>query len=184
MGSRASAEGNSQYSLVVGESTLKRLGFRRFPVWELANEGEILARLGRISGWSIYFGFGLRVELADGSVWRVTSSESSEGFTAIVRNSQGEKLGVASVGPTGYGIHGRDFSYLLFASVESRITTPNIWTLSSPEAECAEVRRHPLTFTAYVPVPTVAVVLAHVLVRVGIPGDKKLEMPGVHWTKR
>ncbi len=173
-----------QLSLVVGSSKLRRVGFVGFPVWELSNEGEILARLGRISGWSIYFGFGQKVELADGTRWRISSTESDAGISAVVRDANGERLGVANVGPSGYGIHGRDFSYLLFPRVESRITTPNNWVLSSPEAECAEVVRHPLTLTALVPVPTVAVLLAYVLVRVGIPGDKKIELPGVQWTSQ
>lgn len=167
--------------LMVGEAWLRRVGAFRFPVWDLVNEEETLARLGRISWWSIYFGFGQKVQLGDGSVWKVRSVESNGMVSALVVNSAGLKVALGSTGASGYLIVGKDFSYKLIPLRSHTIMTPNEWILSSGDAICARLQRHPLRITALAPIPVAAAVISIALVRVGIPGDKKMAFSSVSW---
>lgn len=162
---------------------LRRVGLFRFPVWELVNDGQTLARLGRSSGWSIYFGFGQKIQFVDGTLWRIRSVESSGMISAVVVNSSGLKVALGSIGPSGYLIVGKDFSYRLLHDRPDTVFLPNEWTLTSDGAICANVRRTPLRITAAAPIPTAAVVISMALVRVGILGGKKMGFPPVQWTK-
>ncbi len=162
---------------------MRRVGAVRFPVWELVNEGEMLARMGRSSGWSIYFGFGQKVQFVDGTVWKVRSVESAGMISAVVVNSAGLKVALGSIaGGSGYLILGKDFSYKLLPDRSNTIVVPNEWTLSSDGAISATVQRHPTRITAHTPIPVAAVVISIALVRVGILGGKKMSFPTVHWS--
>lgn len=167
----------------MGEVTLRRVGVFRFPVWELVDEGETVARMGRISWWSIYFGFGQKVHLANGSVWRVRSVESNGMISALIVNADGLKVALGSVGASGYLILGKDYSYKLLPGRANSIVLPNEWFLNTDDEVFARIRRHPTRITAVSPVPVAAAVLAMVLVRLGIPGDKKMGFSTVSWTR-
>lgn len=168
--------------LIVGEASVRRVGAVRFPVWDLVIDGKTLARLGRMSWWSIYFGFGQKVQLVDGSQWRIRSVESNGMISALVVNSAGLKVALGSIGSSGYLIVGKDFSYKLLPLRSNAILLPNEWILSSDDAICARVQRHPMRITALAPVPVSAAVIAMALLRVGIPGDKKMSYSSVNWT--
>lgn len=167
--------------LIVGNSRLRRVGAVGFPVWELTNEGEVLARLGRLSWWSIYFGFGVRVEVAGEEPAKLRSYENSGMVNAVLLNGDGQRLSVGSVAVSGYGIHGREFNYLLFPNRRDSLAD-NDWTLSSTHAELGRLTRSPMTLDALAPVPVEAAIIAFTLLRVGIPGDKKMELPITKWT--
>lgn len=168
--------------LVLGEASVRRIGAFAFPVWELANEGVPMARLGRFSSWSIYFGRGQRIQTADGENWRLGSFETGGEISAVLLDGLGARLAVGSVGKGVYGINGRDFAYMLFPHRSDRLSATD-WTLSSPSAESAAIRRAPLSLTAHIPVPLSAVVMALALVKLGVPGERKLTLPSVQWTR-
>lgn len=161
---------------------MRRIGALIFPVWELANEGVPMARLGRFSSWSIYFGRGQRIETVDGETWALGSYETGGEISAVLIDERRARLAVGSVGKGVYGINGRDFAYMLFPESSERLSATG-WILSSPSAECATVSRSPMSVTAHVPVPLPAIVMALALVRLGIPGERKLSLPSVNWTR-
>lgn len=169
-------------NLVVGRADLERIGAFTFPVWNLNNEGESLARLGRVSWWSVYFGFGMRVVTDDGSRWKLGSHESGGAISARLFDDRGQRIALGTIGPAGYGIHGEHFNYLLFPNAANR-AFENDWTLSSSESQIARISRTPTSLETTTPVPLPAVVMTFVLVRLGIPGEKKLAMPSVQWTR-
>ena len=56
-----------------GLAELRRVGRIRFPVFELVQDGVVLASMGRAGWFKLFFGRGRRIELADGSRWRLTA---------------------------------------------------------------------------------------------------------------
>ena len=173
---------HTRSSLVLGEASVRRIGAFAFPVWELSNEGVPMARLGRFSSWSIYFGRGQKIQTADGRRWRLGSYETGGEISAALIDQTGGRLAVCSVGKGVYGINGRDFAYMLFPR-HGRGFSGVEWTLSSPSAECAALSRVSLDVNAQVPVPLAALVMALALVKVGVPGERKLTLPSVQWTR-
>ena len=56
---------------MVGRADVKRVGRWRFPVHELRQGHDVLARMGRGGCFTTYLGRGQRVELSNGDRWTI-----------------------------------------------------------------------------------------------------------------
>jgi hypothetical protein len=172
---------NSSHHLV-GRATVRRVGRLRFPATELTQDGKVLARIGRTGWLRIYMGRGHRVELADGSVWKVRAVGTKGSMVPAIFDSSGRRVAMAGSAQGAYGINCRDFAYALYPGEKLMLGTANKWILRQFEEEVATVTRHPLSIEATHPVHLGAVVLSFVLVRHGLPEDSVPGVPSFRWS--
>lgn len=158
---------------VVGSGSLHRLGYVRFPNHAFRDDdaGLNVALLGREGFLRVYFGRGRRVELADGTRWRIQATESGQQIAPVVTSSTG-KLAMASLmGRRSYGIHGSDFA-MTFFPVPGSDHRGSHWSLWDTDQELATFGGQ--TIVAATPIPLAAALLCFTLQRYGIPGESKL----------
>jgi hypothetical protein len=156
---------------MVGSAQLRRVARWRFPVFELTQEGKVLASLGR-SGWiKVFFGRGQRIVLADGSRWRIKSLGGGGSIGPAIFDASKRKVAISSVGVGGYGINGRDYGCVLYQAEKKRFTRANHWIIRHHDETLAVITRHPRTVEASQPVHLGAVLLSFALVRYGILGE-------------
>ena len=161
---------------MVGRAELHRVGRWRFPVFELTQDGTVLASLGR-SGWvKVFFGRGQRIVLPDGSRWRIKSLGTGGTISPAIFDSSKRKVAIASVGVGGYGINGRDYGCVLYQAEKKRFTRANTWVIRHHDDELAVITRHPRTVEASRPVHLGAVLLSFALIRYGILGENAPRM--------
>lgn len=159
-----------------------RVGRWRFPVMELRLDGTVLARLGRPSWSSIVFGRGARVDLAGGGTWRVTSKTSGPVVCPIVIDSLGRRVAISGLGNATYGITGRDYGCVLVPAEAPRFGRANRWVIRSHEEEWATVTRRPWKVETVRPIHLGAALLALVLARDGVFGERALSLPAARWS--
>jgi hypothetical protein len=175
-----SLEGPSRLHLL-GTASVRRIGRWRFPVFELAQDGDVLAVMGRYGWFNIFFGSGQRIELTNGNRWRIPSVGVAGNICPRVVDADGRKVAVGALGFGNYGINGRDYGYVLYAAEPRRFGRANRWILRHHEDDLAVVNRWPLSIEASQPVPLGAVFLCFVLARYGIPGELGPTVPKFHW---
>ena len=164
-----------------GAATVRRKRRWAFPAFELMQDGDSLAAMGRFGWFSIFFRSGQRIEFADGESWRIKSRGVAGNICPIVVDSTGRKVAVSGLGVGCYGINGEDYACVLAAAEARRLGRANRWVLRHFEDELAVVTQHPLSIEATHPVPLGAVLLSFVLVRYGIPGESAPRMPSLRW---
>lgn len=164
-----------------GHAALSKVGFLRFPVYELAGDGVVLARLGRPGWWRIFFGRGQRIELPDGTSWRLRSIGLAGAICPVIVDREFRKVAQAAPGPGGYGLNGRDWGYVLSPWERHRFARANQWILREHEEELALVTRSPWEITTASPVPLGAAILALTLALYSIPGESDLGVPRFRW---
>lgn len=158
---------------MLGRAEVRRVGRLRFPVFELVQDDAVLASIGR-AGWiKVFLGRGQRIELDDGSRWRLKSMGSAGMVCPVILDDQGRKIAVSSVVEGGYGINGKAFGFTLHVGQNKRVGRSNRWTLRHYEDEIATATRHPLTVEATVPVHLGAVLMTFTLARYGVMGESK-----------
>lgn len=158
-------------SEMLGHAELHRVSRWRFPLFELTQDGKVLASLGR-SGWvKVFFGRGQRIVLADGSRWRIKSLGAGGVISPAIFDSSKRKIAISSVGVGGYGINGRDHGCVFYQAEKKRFIRANRWIIRHHEDELAVITRHPRTVEASHPVHLGAVLLSFALVRYGILGE-------------
>ena len=166
---------------LTGTAQVRRIGLWSFPVYELVQGNAVLARMGRFGWLSIFLGSGQRIELANGSNWRI----ASVGFRGTIRprvvNAQGQRVAVSSLAAKHYGINGKDYGYMLYPADSHWFGQSNAWVIGDRDTELARVLPHPLSIEAVEPVPLSAVFLSLVLVRYGIPGELSPRVPALRW---
>jgi len=165
----------------VGEATARRIGRLTFPVYELAQGDDVLARIGRFGWFRIFFGPGQKVELADGDRWRVRAMGVAGAICPIIVDAAGQKLAIASLGAGGYGINDKDDAYVFYSTDPRRFGGGNHWILRRFEDELAVVTRSPMSVTATRSLPLGIAMLCFVLVRYGIPGESAPRIPAMSW---
>ena len=166
----ASASGPDGHYLA-GTATLERVGRWRFPVFELTQGGEILASLGR-PGWiRVLFGRGQRIELADGSRWRIKSVGAAGNIAPAIFDSDRRKIAISSVGVGNYGINGRDYGAVFYQAEGRRFGRANKWIIRRHDEELAVITRYPPSVEAAYPVHLGAVLVSFALIRYGILGE-------------
>lgn len=164
-----------------GSAALRKVGFLRFPVYDLAVDGVVLARLGRPGWWRIFFGRGQPIELADGTPWRLRAVGLAGAICPVIVDRDFRKVAQAAPGPGGYGLNGRDWGYVLSPWERHRFVRANQWILREHEEELAVVTRSPWEITTTSPVPLGAAILALTLALYSIPGESDLGVPRFRW---
>ena len=165
------------------KALLSSTGQRRFPAYELVVGDTTVARLGRFGWWRIYFGRGQRIELADGTSWRLRAIDSADAICPVIVNTENKKVALAAPFHGVYGLNGADWSYVLYPAKKRGFTRPNHWILRHHEDDVAVVSNSPTGVEASEPVPLGAVFLSFVLTRYAIPGESGLGVPPMRWGK-
>jgi hypothetical protein len=165
----------------VGSGRFRRVGRIGFPVFELTQDREVLARLGRTGWFKIYFWSGQRIELSDGEQWRLRSVGARGSISPLIVNAEGRIVAMAGLRDGSYGISGRDFACALYPAHKPRIGRANRWILRHFEQELALITRHPLSVEAAAPVHLGAVLLSFALVRFGLPDEATPGIPEFRW---
>lgn len=156
---------------LVGSATLDRVGRWRFPVFELTQDDEVIARLGR-TGWiKVLFGRGQRIELADGSRWRVKAVGVAGTIAPAIFDADKRKIALTGVGEGSYGINGRDYGAALYQTEKRRFQRANRWIIRHHDDDLAEITRHPPSVVATRPVHLGAILVSFALIRYGILGE-------------
>jgi len=158
---------------MVGRAEVRRVGRVRFPVYELVQDDVALASMGR-TGWiKVFLGRGQRIELVDGSEWRLKSLGSAGAICPAILDADKRKIALSSVGVGGYGISGKAFGFMFYRGEKKRFSRANRWILRHYEDEVAIVARYQAAIDASEPVHIGAVLLAFTLVRYGIVGESR-----------
>jgi hypothetical protein len=168
---------------ILGSASMRRVGALAFPTFVFVredgtSEGQVLARLGRDGWFRVFFGRGRRVELPDGTEWRVTATGAG-GYIEPVVTCEGGKLAVA--GPRGkrsYGVNGPDFAYNFYPT--NNVNLPKrTWSLREHDTDLATFRSQ--SMHADHPVPLAAALLCFTLIKYGVPGEASMWVPKFRW---
>lgn len=164
---------------VEGPIALRRVSRTGFPTHELVAARRTIARFGRDGAVRMFFGRGRRVQLVDGTEWRITATTVGPYIVPIIKARDGI---VATSGPLGgrhsYGINGKHFGFVLIPAGPIRLFGQDAWLMRRHEDEVATIDAAHVIHTNE-PVPIAAAVMALALIQHGIPGEAKL-MPTQH----
>ncbi len=168
---------------VLGPASLQRTGDFGFPVDFLAADdgssaGRTLARLGRGGWFRIFFGRGRRIELPDGTIWRVAATETGPYIVPIVTSASGKLAIAVPHGEKSYVISGRDFAYNFYPT-SRRGLRKSSWTLREHDVEHAFFESRS-SFASH-EVPLAAMLLCFTLIKYGVPGESALGIPQFRW---
>ncbi|NNC92039.1 MAG: hypothetical protein HKN80_06070 [Acidimicrobiia bacterium] len=160
---------------VEGSCGLRRVGRFGFPVEELVSDKRSLASLGRDGSLRMFFGSGRRIQLADGSEWRIKSTTSGRHIVPMITSAEGP---IAISGPLhakrSYGINGKDYGLTLIPMGKTGLSGSGQWVLRRHEDQIATVDQGDRTVSAIQPIPLGAVIMAFTLITHGIPGEGDL----------
>lgn len=168
---------------VIGRASIRRTGPVGFPASVFAlddgtSQGRVLARLGRDGWFRVFLARGQKVELPDGTSWRITAVAAGPYIEPVVSAETG-KLAIGSpYGKRSYHINGRDYAYNLYPSSVSGARKRS-WTLREHETHMAVL--DPSSMDADYPVPLAAALLCFTLIRHGVPGEAHLGVPEFRW---
>jgi len=159
---------------VEGPISLRRISRSGFPTHELIASGCTIARLGRDGSLRIFFGRGRRVQLIDGTEWRIKATTVGPYIVPIIKTRTGI---VATSGPLGgrrcYGINGEHFGFVLIPLGQVRLVGQVAWLMRRHADEVATINAAHVMH-ANEPVPIAAALMAFTLINHGIPGEAKL----------
>lgn len=177
-----SRQGLATRRYVLGKAVVRRVGARAFPVYELIHEGDIVARLGRFGWLSVFLGRGQRVMLSDGREWRVRSKERAGNISLVIEDTGGGLVALGSSRPGGYGVNGKSWAYVVAPTDRRMLRRGNRWLLRGFDEKVGTVTAQPHSIETAQPVPIEAALLCLDLVRYGIPGESKLNVPSFRWS--
>lgn len=154
---------------------LRRIRRLTFPVDELVAEEEPIAHLGRDSSLWILFGRGRRVELADGTTWRIKAANAGPHVVPVVWSDEGT-LAISGQlhAKRSYGITGKHYAYTLVPLTPVGLHGPRLWALRQDGTEIAVVEARERVIRAVEPIPIAAALLVFTLIAHGIPGEGSL----------
>jgi len=159
---------------VEGPISLRRISRSGFPSHELIAARRTIARLGRDGSLRMFFGRGRRVQLADGTEWRIKATTAGPYIVPIIKARTGI---VATSGPLGgrrcYGINGKHFGFVLVPLGPIRLLGRIGWLIRRHEDEVATIDAAHVIHTNE-PIPIAAALMAFALIDHGIPGEAKL----------
>lgn len=167
--------------MLFGSAELRRMSPWGFPSSALVSDASTVALLGRMGYFRIYFGRGQRVELADGTRWKVTAISSGGTIQPLIVDDSHRRIAIAGLNHGTYGINGRDYAYVFHPQEKSRFGRANRWMLTDGDEVTATVSRSPMSIEARRPVHLGAVLLSFVLVRFGLPEESAPRVPSFQW---
>ncbi len=168
---------------VLGRASIRRTRLAGFPASVFAfddgtSPDKVLARLGRDGWFRVFLARGQKVELPDGTKWRITAVAAGPYIEPVVTGETG-KLAIGSpYGKRSYHINGRDYAYDLYPSSVSG-ARKRFWTLREHELHMAVFG--PSSMVANYPVPLAAALLCFTLIKHGVPGEAHLGVPEFRW---
>lgn len=156
-----------------GSASLRRIARWRFPVYALTldDSQQDLVLLGKDGFYRVFFGGGRRVELPDGTPWRIRAYEVGHQIVPMVTCDDGKLAAASVVGKRSYGIAGRDFAYTFFLVRQSG-EAKSYWSLWNGDKESAAFSRSRVI--AHDPIPLAVDLLCFTLARYGVPGEAEL----------
>ena len=174
------AAGNDAFWLA-GKATARRLRRWKFPVFELEQDGNVLAQMGRTGWFKVYLGSGQRIDIPNEDRWTIRSIAVGGTFSPIIVDSSGRKVALAGMSHGSYGINGKDYSCVLAPVDQPMVGRANTWNLRRFEDNLATITRYPLSVDASHPVHLGAVLMSFVLVRYGLPEESMPRIPAFRW---
>jgi hypothetical protein len=165
---------------LVGNAEVRRIGWWRFPAHELISDGHRLALMGRAGWFKIFLGAGQRIELPDGSRWRLRSMAAGGDIVPIIVDSKGRKVALGGASHGAYGINTKDAAFVLYRAGMQR-RGRGMWALRHFDDEVAIVSRTKVSIRGAHSVPLGVVLLSFVLARYGLPSDSAPKMPAFTW---
>ena len=174
------AAGNDAFWLA-GKATVRRLSRWKFPVFELVQDGNVLAHMGRTGWFKVYLGSGQRIDIPNRDRWTIRSIGIGGAFSPLIVDSSGRKVALAGMSHGSYGINGRDYSCVLAPVDKPMVGRANTWNLRRFEDDLATITRYPLSVDASHPVHLGAVLMSFVLVRYGLPEESMPRIPSFRW---
>lgn len=168
---------------IAGSLSIRHTGLIGFPRSvlvsnDLPEDINIIAKLGRDGWFRTFYGRGRKVELNDGTSWRITGAASAGSVVPVVKSKSG-KLAIAEAhGQRCYAIDGPDYTYNLYP-LGTRGSHKNAWSLRNRDTEIAYLKAR--TITAHEPIPLPALLLCFTLVKYGVLGEHDLGVPEFHW---
>ena len=166
---------------MVGQAEVKRVGAWRFPVYELRQDDDVLAQMGRGGWFKTYLGRGQRVVLPSGDAWTIRAIGNG-GFTLpIIVDGQRRRVTTAGMSHGTYGITGKDYACVLYPKEKTVFGRENKWILRQFDDELAIITRSPLSVFASHPVHLGAVLMSFFLIRYGLPEESAPRIPVFHW---
>lgn len=152
-----------------------------FPAFEVKADGRRVAAIGRYSALNIFFGWGQRIRLADGSRWRLRTMGTAANIRPTIVNSEGQRVAQASQRIGTYGITGKEWGYVLLPNEATKLVRPQHWTLAQLDDHVAQLTRRPRRVITSEPVPLAAILLAFALIDLGIVGEDRPRIPAFKW---
>lgn len=175
--------GTNPYDLL-GRARLYRVGLWRFPVHRLVGGGETIATLGRGDWLTVNFGRGQRIELPNGSAWRIRSVGAGGTFLPIVIDEQRRAVATSGTSHGTYGLNLRDHACVLVpAEAHHTIGRANRWILRDHDGELATLTRSPAIVDAIRPTHLGAILLAFELIRHGLAEESMPRIPAFRWNR-
>ncbi len=166
---------------LLGRASVQRVGRWGSFTYELIQDGNVLAQMGRTGWLRIYVGPGQWITLTDGERWRVRAIGNHGSMIPVVFDSNRRRIAVAGSNHGSYGITGKDFACSLYPAEKPLAGRANKWTLRQFEDELATITRYPISVEAKLPVHLGAVFLSFILVRHGLPDDSVPGVPSFRW---
>lgn len=164
---------------------MQRVRWIRFPssllVQARSPDGEqkVLARLGRDGWFRVFLGRGRRVELPDGTKWRIGSGGMGGELVPVVTCPTGRLAVGSSVGQRSYGINGKDYAYNFYPTSRKRYDQ-SPWMLTEHGAKLATFQAD--SVYAERPVPLATILICFTLIKYGVPGEGIL-VPNFSWQR-
>jgi hypothetical protein len=164
---------------ITGSASLQRANRFGFPAFELVGgTGAVHASLGR-SGWfRVFFGRGTRIELPDGTRWRLKAAGYGPYLAPLIIGEEGKLVVALPESKRRYGINGRDYAYHFYPEDGRR--SSSVWILREHETDLAVFRKN--VVDAHLPVAMPAVLLCFTMMKYGIPGEGRFGIPELRWT--
>ncbi|MGI9647989.1 MAG: hypothetical protein ACR2OI_05675, partial [Acidimicrobiia bacterium] len=99
--------------MVASTAAIHRSWSPGFPAFIVEADGRKVASIGRYSALNIFFGWGQRIRLSDGTRWRLRTMGTSANIRPTIINSEGQRVAQASQRIGTYGITGKEWGYVL-----------------------------------------------------------------------
>lgn len=135
--------------------------------------------MGRTGWFRTFLGRGQRIDLPDGSRWRLRAITVGGDICPVILDSSRRKIAIAAEAHGAYGINTKDDAFMLYRSGK-RGPARHRWVLRHFENEVAIISADQAV-QAVQPVPLGVVLVSFVLIRYGLPSDAVPKLPGFSW---
>jgi hypothetical protein len=165
--------------MVYGDVEIERSAGGGLP-YEVVHGGTVAAGVGWYGWLSIFLGGGQRLDLADGTRWRLQAMGWRSYISPVIVDVTGGKVAFATPGHGNYTINGKAWAFVLNPDDPAGRGRSKRWTLRERDTEVASLTRKPRAATCWEPTPLAAVLLGLVVAQMGIPGENEIRLPPMY----